>query len=108
MVMVRLCAAVVAALVLSLGVRAQEEKQGRKVTGTFESYKDGTLTLKVDGKNAEFKVPADFKTTLIPETGEARAVPAQAGFQNVRPGTPVEITLGEGDKMAGVTIGKKR
>jgi hypothetical protein len=107
--MVRLFAAMVVALFVTSNVLAEEKKEARKVTGTFESYKDGTLVLKVDGKNVEYKVPVDYKTIVWPETGEVRRdVLARESFVNLKPGTPVEITWGDGDKMTGVTIGKKR
>jgi hypothetical protein len=109
--MVRLFPALVAALFVCSAVSlAEEQKEVRKpVTGTYESYKDGTLVLKVDGKPVEYKVAPDFKTTVFPDVGEPRRdVLARESLKDVRPGTPIEITFGEGEKMSGVTIGKKR
>jgi len=121
-VMVRTLAAVFAGLFLCAGFvaaqerreerqeRREERKEARKpVTGTYESYKNGVLVLKVEGKPVEYQVGPEFKTTVWPETGEVREnVFARESFRDMRVGTPVQITWGEGDKVGGVIIGTPR
>ena len=108
--MVRLLlSALVAGLVLSTASAVGDEKKDKTVSGTFESYKDGNLTMKVDGKTMDYKVAPDAKTTVWSPTGDtSKEALAREGFKDVRPGTQVTLTLGDGDRINAVTIGKKK
>src|SRR5438876_7058730 len=105
--MVRLLlSALVGGLFLCTGAVVAEEKKDKTVTGTFESYKDGTLTLKVDGKTMDYKVAPDLKAKVWSPTGDtSKDELAREGFKDQRPGTQVTLTLGDGDKITAVTIG---
>ena len=110
--MVRLLlSALVTGLFLSAGlVTAQERKEVRKpVMGTYESYRDGVLILKVDGKPVEYRVEPTFKTTVWPETGDPREnVFARESFRELKAGTPVQITYGDGERINTVIVGMPR
>src|SRR5256886_16292154 len=54
--MVRKFAAALVALTIFVGAVFAEE-----VKGTFVKFADGKLTLKVDDKEKEYKIPADLK-----------------------------------------------
>jgi hypothetical protein len=101
-----LLSALVAALFLCATSLMAEEKETKKVEGTFESYKDGTLVLKVDGKSTEFKVAPETKTTVwAGDTSKEGLV--KESFRDLKPGTPVTISYGDGNKINAVTVGKK-
>ena len=108
--MVRLLlSALVGGLFLCTATAVAEEKKDKTVNGTFESYKDGTLTLKVDGKAMDYKVAPTTKATVWSPTGDtSKEALASEGFKDVRAGTPVTLTLGDGEKITAVTIGKKK
>jgi len=80
----------------------------KQATGTFTSFKDGTLILKVKGKNGEtakeYKVTDDTKAvTLIGK--DKKAGTAKDALASVAEGTRVTITLGAGNKVIGVEVG---
>jgi major membrane immunogen (membrane-anchored lipoprotein) len=54
--MVRKFAAALVALVIAFGSVFADE-----VKGAFVKFADGTLTIKVDDKDKEYKIPADLK-----------------------------------------------
>jgi hypothetical protein len=54
--MVRKFAAALVAVVIAVGSIFADE-----VKGTFVKFADGTLTIKVDDKEKEYKIPADLK-----------------------------------------------
>jgi len=110
------CAGLVGAQELRIEKKQQREEKREErrearppVVGAYESYRDGVLVLKVEGKAFEVRVGPDVKTTVWAATGEPRDnVPARDGFRDLRPGTPVRVTWGEGDRVGGVTIGTPR
>ncbi len=100
--------------VTGVQVGAAKKKPGPKtVSGTFVSSKDGTLTLKIKGKKGEepkaqeFKVAGDAKATVF-AGDEKKEGTAKDAFKDVKEGTAVALTLGEGDKVAAVTVGKAK
>ncbi len=95
-------------------VLAQEQRvaapQGKSVAGTFQSYRDGTLTLKLqpqageEAKTQEFRVEEETKVILF-EGQERREMTGKDGFREVKEGKPVTVRLGESDKVMEVRIG---
>jgi hypothetical protein len=75
----------------------------KKTSGNFASYKDGTLTLKVKGKNGEetktFKVADDTKAVTLVGKDKKEGLVKDA-FKDLAEGTPVTLTLGAGDKKS--------
>jgi len=110
MVRLMLSALVAGLFVFSSPVTAEEKgEKGKTVSGTFESYKDGTLALKVDGKTMDYKVAPTTKATIWSATGDtSKEAAVSEGFKDVRSGTPVMLTLGDGDKVTAITVGKKK
>jgi HSP20 family molecular chaperone IbpA len=101
------------ALSLSAGVALADDKKPEKpktVSGSFASYKDGTLTIKVTTKKGEepkaqdFKVADDVKVTTFTGADKTEAA-AKSAFKNVKEGTPITVTLGDGDKVTAVQVG---
>ncbi len=98
------------AVALLANVSAAEEKKDKTVSGTFVSYKDGTLTIKVvvrkgeEAKAQEFKVADDVKVTTFDGDTKKEAA-AKTAFTAVKEGTPVAVTVGEGDKVTAVQVG---
>ena len=87
-------------------------KKGAGVTGTFESYKEGTLTIQTKGKKGapgekkEFKVADDTSVTVL--KGEDKTeIKAVAGFKDVTVGTPVTITTDDSGKVTAIQVGGK-
>lgn len=100
------------ALFLVVGVTVAEKKEAKKgtaVSGTFESYKDGVLTLSVktkkdaEAKKVEFKVSEDTKVQLL-SGEEKKELSGKAAFADVKVGTPVVVKTEEG-KVTGVSVG---
>jgi len=93
-----------------VGFVTGEEKKANVVMGKFKEYKDGKVTL-TSGKKGEEKdvtvdVGADFaKVTLIDGDNKKEGLKAGDAFKDVKPGTPVKIEKGDGDKVVAVTVG---
>src|SRR5688572_14622362 len=92
-----------AALVLVVGVAtAQDKPKGKTVNGTFVSYKEGTLTLKVTAKKGEepkaveYKVGDEIKTVTLSADAKKEGT-AKDAFKELKEGTAVSIKIGEGD-----------
>ncbi len=68
--MLRKFAAALVVAVLTLGAAFAEE-----IKGTFVKFADGKLTVKVEDKEKEFKVPADLKIKQKTKDGD-KEVPA--------------------------------
>ena len=85
-------------------------KKGAGVAGTFESYKDGTLTIQTKGKKGapgekkEFKV-ADDTSVIILKGEDKTEVKAVVGFKDVVVGTPVTVTTDDAGKVTAVQVG---
>jgi hypothetical protein len=85
-------------------------KKGVGVTGTFESYKDGTLTIQTKGKKGalgpkrEFKVAEDTSVTVV-KGEEKTELKGGAGFKDVAAGTRVSITTDDTGKISAIQVG---
>jgi hypothetical protein len=92
-----------------VGFVTAEEKKASGVNGTFESYKDGKLSVKGDdGKVHTFDVRDDAKVQVFSATAEKPTeAAAKATFATMKPGTPVRIAL-EGAKIVGIEVGEKK
>ena len=104
------CSLVAVALVATV-ISAEEKKPAAKtVSGAFASFKDGTLTIKVKGKKGEepkaqeIKVADDVKVTTFSGEDKKEGT-AKDAFKDVKDGTAVTVTMGEGDKVTAVQIG---
>jgi hypothetical protein len=96
-------AAVAVAALCGVGA-AQEKKDAPKaVVGTFESYKDEVLTLTVDGKKQEWKVPGDTPVAFTAGKDQKKTVKAKDGLQDVKRGSFTAVTLA-GEKVLGVGV----
>jgi TusA-related sulfurtransferase len=84
----------------------KDAKKGNYVIGTFESYKKETLTLKVDDKEKQFKVPGD--TPVGYSTGkedQTKILKAKDHLKDVKKGSFVAVTLDdEGKKVLAVGV----
>jgi len=102
--MIRKFAAVLVALVIAVGsVFAAEIK------GTFVKFSDGTLTLKVDDREKEFKIPSDLKIKYKDKNGDEKEVLASERLGKAKEGRDVTLTV-DGDKVTDVKLarGKKQ
>jgi hypothetical protein len=92
-----------------VGFVTAEEKKANAVNGTFESYKDGKLSVKGDdGKVHTFDVKDDAKVQVFTATAEKPTeAAAKATFTTLKPGTPVRIAL-DGGKIVGIEVGEKK
>lgn len=88
-----------------------DKKSGKKavpdpVIGFFESYKDEVLTLKVDDKEKQFKVPGD--TPVGYSTGgkddKTTILKAKEHLKDVKKGSTVAITL-DGERKKVLALG---
>lgn len=101
-------------LVAGLATAAQDtkSKKGAKkpefttVIGLFESYKNEVLTIQVDNKDKEFKVPGD--TQVGYSTGKddkTKIFQAKEHLKDVKKGSTVAVTLdGKGEKVLAVGV----
>jgi hypothetical protein len=80
----------------------------KKTSGTFTSFKDGTLTLKVKTKKGEetkeFKVADDIKTVTVTDTGKKEGT-AKDTLGSVTEGMPVTVLHGKKDAVVGIEVG---
>ena len=91
------------------------KKNGTAVSGTFESFSDGKLTVTVKGKKGEpgtkkeFKIADDTKVVVL-NGEEKKELVGKDGFKDAKTGSLVTVKVGEGDKVEGVQIsaGKKK
>lgn len=77
---------------------AQNRKDGKKteypmVIGDFESYKDETLKLKVEGEEKKFKVTGDTPVGYVVGEGKTKVVKAKDYLKNVKKGSLISLTL---------------
>ncbi|MHB1423369.1 MAG: hypothetical protein ACYC3I_09300 [Gemmataceae bacterium] len=99
-------------LAAGLALAVQDtKKDGKKLDfttafGSFESYKDEILTLKVDNKDKEFKVPGD--TQVGYSTGKEDKTTIQKAkehLKDVKKGSIVAVTLdSQGKKVLAVGV----
>ena len=90
--MIRKCVAAFLAMVIAVGAVFAEE-----VKGTFVKFADGKLTLKVDDKEKEFKVPADLKQKRKGKDGTETEIEVSKMFGRFKEGTPITIDAEKGE-----------
>jgi hypothetical protein len=98
--MVRKFAAALVALVIGFGAVFAEE-----VKGAFVKFADGTLTIKVDDKEKEYKIPSDLKIKRKNfKTGEEEEVAASESLDRMNKGKfkPTVVLTVDGDKVSKV------
>ncbi len=100
-------------IVLVAGFAIADEKKetkGKQFAGTAESWKDGTLTVKLqakDGETAEtkeFKVADDVKVILWHGEEKTEST-AKEALKELKSGTAVNVLVGDDDKVQGVRVG---
>jgi hypothetical protein len=98
--MVRKFAAALVAIVIAFGSVFAEE-----VRGTFVKFADGVLTVKVDDKDKEFKIPSDLKVKRKGKDGTEREVVVQDMLKGkfMKEGTKL-VVVTEGDKVTDVKV----
>ena len=104
--MIRKFAAVLVALTIAVGSIFADE-----VKGAFVKFADGTLTLKVDDKDKDYKIPSDLKVKFKGKDGEEKEVPASESLDRMNKGKfkPTVILTVDGDKVSGIKYeGKKK
>jgi hypothetical protein len=99
--MIRKFAAALVALVVAVGAVFAEE-----VKGTFVKFADGKLTLKVDDKEKDYKIPADLKIKRKNKQGEETETPASTVLEKTKEGRNVTLTV-DGDKVTKVELPRK-
>jgi hypothetical protein len=98
--MVRKFAAALVALVIGFGAVFAEE-----VKGAFVKFADGTLTIKVDDKEKDYKIPSDLKIKRKNfKTGEEEEVLATESLDKMNKGKfkPTVVLTVDGDKVSKV------
>ena len=90
--MVRKFAAALVALVIAVGAVFAEE-----VRATFVKFSDGTLTVKVDDREKEYKVSDDLKVKFKGKDGEYKEFPANRMFSKMKEGTPLVLDVEKGE-----------
>ena len=98
--MIRKFAAALVALVIAVGAVFAEE-----VKGTFVKFADGKLTLKVDDKEKDYKIPADLKVKRKVK-GEEKEVVVSDMLGRAKEGAEVTLTV-DGDKVTDVKLKRK-
>ena len=96
--MVRKFVAAFVAMAIATGSIFAEE-----VKGVFVKFADGTLTIKVDDKDKEYKIPADLKIKRKNfKTGEEEEVKATESLERMNKGgkfKPTVVLTVDGDKV---------
>jgi hypothetical protein len=97
--MVRKFAAALVAVVIAFGSIFADE-----VKGTFVKFADGTLTIKVDDKEKEYKIPADLKIKRTIK-GEEKEIVVQDMLKGkfMKEGAKLTLTV-DGDKVTDVKM----
>ena len=80
--MIRKFAAALVAVVIAVGAVFADE-----VKGTFVKFADGTLTIKVDDKEKEYKIPADLKIKRKDKQGNETETVASEALAKVKAGS---------------------
>ena len=96
--MIRKFAAALVALVIAVGAVFAAE-----IKGTFVKFADGTLTIKVDDKEKDYKIPSDLKVKYKDKNGDEKEVPASARLERAKEGSQVTLTV-DGDKVTDVKV----
>jgi hypothetical protein len=98
--MVRKFAAALVVLAIAVGAVFAEE-----VRGTFVKFADGTLTLKVDDKEKEYKIPADLKVKRKGKDGTETEMSASDALSKAKEGREITVTV-DGSKVTNVKMGR--
>ena len=93
--MIRKFAAALVALVIAVGAVFADQ-----IKGTFVKFADGKLTLKVDDKEKEYKVPADLKIKRKTKGGEEKEVLASDALGKVKEGAKLIVEV-DGNTVKG-------
>jgi uncharacterized lipoprotein YehR (DUF1307 family) len=111
--MLRKFTIILIALLCMVGIAAAEDKKDTKtdkkdaklitIVGTFESYKDEKLTLKVEGKERTFAVPGDTLVGYTAGKDKKKVLKAKEHLKKVKKGAFVAVTH-EGAKVFGVGV----
>jgi hypothetical protein len=98
--MVRKFAAALVAVVIAFGSVFAEE-----VRGTFISFKEGMLKIKVDDKEKEYKIPSDLKVKRKFK-GEEREIVVEEMLKGkfMKEGSTKLVVVTEGDKVTDVRV----
>jgi len=99
--MIRKFAAALVALVIAVGAVFAEE-----IKGTFVKFADGTLTIKVDDKDKEYKIPSDLKLKRKGKDGTETEVSASDVLSKAKEGRGVVVTVDDG-KVTNVKLERK-
>jgi len=101
--MIRKFAAALVALVIAVGAVFASE-----IKGTFVKFADGKLTIKVEDKEKEYKIPSDLKIKYKDKNGDEKEVAASARLEKAKEGQEVTLQV-DGDKVTDVKVkrGKK-
>jgi hypothetical protein len=102
--MVRKFAAALVVMVLAVGSVFAEE-----IRGTFVKFADGVLTLKVDDKDKEYKIPADLKVKRkFGKDGEEKEIAVQDILKSkfMKEGAKLTVVT-DGDKVTDVKMERK-
>jgi hypothetical protein len=99
--MLRKFAAALVAIVIATGSIFAEE-----VKGVFVKFADGKLTLKVDDKEKEYKIPADLKVKYG-KAGEEKEALASERLGKAKEGSEVILQV-DGDKVTDVKVRRKK
>jgi hypothetical protein len=100
--MIRKFAASLVALVIAFGAVFAED-----VRGTLVKFVDGTLTIKVDDKDKDYKIPADLTVKQKTKDGTFKEVAASKRLGKAKEGTRITLTV-DGDKVTAIKIGGKK
>jgi hypothetical protein len=95
-------------------VTAEEKKGTTTISGKFDSFKDGKLTILViekkgeDAKPQTFEIKDDIKTLVFTSGAEkpAEAV-AKDAFKDLKSGTMVRVMIDADKKVTGIEVGTK-
>jgi hypothetical protein len=99
--MIRKFAAALVAVVIAVGSIFADE-----VKGTFVKFADGTLTIKVDDKEKEYKIPADLKIKRKGKDGAETEVVVTDMLGKAKEGTAYTLTV-DGGKVTGIKRDRK-
>ena len=98
--MVRKFAAALVVLAIAVGAVFAEE-----VRGTFVKFADGKLTLKVDDKEKEYKIPSDLKVKRKTKDGDVKESSAAEALERAKEGREITLTV-DGGKVTAVKMGR--
>jgi hypothetical protein len=98
--MVRKFAAALVCLGIAVGAVFAEE-----VRGTFVKFADGTLTLKVDDKEKDYKIPSDLKVKRKGKDGTETEMSAADALGKAKEGREITLTV-DGSKVTNVKMGR--